>query len=220
MRVNIAIDGPSAAGKSSIAEILAQKLGFVHLDTGAMYRCAAYKALTTGMDPEDETALVRMLKETKIELTPSGNVFLDDQDVTRAIRTAEVSMAASRISAHARIRSELVRRQQEMARTMDCVMDGRDIGTVVLPHAQVKIFLTASVHARALRRLAQIAKDGGQDDLASIEKAIIARDDADMHRAVSPLVQAPDAILIDNSSMTKEETVAAIMRYIEPVLQR
>lgn len=220
MRMNIAIDGPSAAGKSSIAKILARKLGYVHLDTGAMYRCVAYKALRQQIDLSDEAALLKMLQETEITLQKAGKVILDGQDVSQAIRMPEVSMAASRISAYAAIRQNLVERQREMAAATDCVMDGRDIGTVVLPKAQVKIFLTADVRARALRRMAQEVSDhNAQNDLAAIEKAIIARDEADMHRAVSPLVQAKDAVLIDNSQMTKEETVEVIMKLIEPFLK-
>lgn len=219
MRMNIAIDGPSAAGKSSIAKILAQKLGYVHLDSGAMYRCLAYKALKMQVDLEDEAALLSLLKKTKIQLQKEGKVMLDGQDVTQVIRMPQVSMAASRISAYGAIRADLVDQQRKMAEAMDCVMDGRDIGTVVLPHAQVKIFLTASVHARAMRRMAQEAEaNRTPKSLAEIEKEISARDEADMHRAVSPLRQAKDALLIDNSLMTKEETVEVIMQRIRSVL--
>lgn len=220
MKINIAIDGPSAAGKSTIAKMLASRLGYVHLDTGAMYRCTAYKALEEGISLDDENALAAMLAGADIELTPEGTVFLDGRDVTTAIRQEQVSMAASRVSRHARVRQDLVARQQKMAAAKGFIMDGRDIGTVVLKDAEVKVFLTASVRSRALRRLQQDYGDKGKDEqLALIEKDIEQRDYDDTHRSNSPLCRAEDAVVIDSSDMTREQVVDAILRLAQPYLQ-
>ena len=220
MKINIAIDGPSAAGKSTIAKMLARRLGYVHLDTGAMYRCTAYKALEEGISLDDENALAAMLAGADIELTPEGTVFLDGRDVTTAIRQEQVSMAASRVSRHPRVRQDLVARQQKMAAAKGFIMDGRDIGTVVLKDAEVKVFLTASVRSRALRRLQQDYGDKGTDEqLALIEKDIEQRDYDDTHRSNSPLCRAEDAVVIDSSDMTREQVVDAILRLAQPYLQ-
>lgn len=220
MKINIAIDGPSAAGKSTIAKMLASRLGYVHLDTGAMYRCTAYKALEEGISLDDENALAAMLAGADIELTPEGTVFLDGRDVTTAIRQEQVSMAASRVSRHARVRQDLVARQQKMAAAKGFIMDGRDIGTVVLKDAEVKVFLTASVRSRALRRLQQDYGDKGTDEqLALIEKDIEQRDYDDTHRSNSPLCRAEAAVVIDSSDMTREQVVDAILRLAQPYLQ-
>jgi cytidylate kinase len=220
MKINIAIDGPSAAGKSTIAKMLARRLGYVHLDTGAMYRCTAYKALEEGISLDDENALAAMLAGADIELTPEGTVFLDGRDVTTAIRQEQVSMAASRVSRHARVRQDLVARQQKMAAAKGFIMDGRDIGTVVLKDAEVKVFLTASVRSRALRRLQQDYGDKGTDEqLALIEKDIEQRDYDDTHRSNSPLCRAEAAVVIDSSDMTREQVVDAILRLAQPYLQ-
>ena len=220
MKINIAIDGPSAAGKSTIAKMLARRLGYVHLDTGAMYRCTAYKALEEGISLDDENALAAMLAGADIELTPEGTVFLDGRDVTAAIRQEQVSMAASRVSRHARVRQDLVARQQKMAAAKGFIMDGRDIGTVVLKDAEVKVFLTASVRSRALRRLQQDYGDKGTDEqLALIEKDIEQRDYDDTHRSNSPLCRAEAAVVIDSSDMTREQVVDAILRLAQPYLQ-
>jgi len=220
MKINIAIDGPSAAGKSTIAKMLASCLGYVHLDTGAMYRCTAYKALEEGISLDDENALAAMLAGADIKLTPEGTVFLDGRDVTTAIRQEQVSMAASRVSRHARVRQDLVARQQKMAAAKGFIMDGRDIGTVVLKDAEVKVFLTASVRSRALRRLQQDYGDKGTDEqLALIEKDIEQRDYDDTHRSNSPLCRAEDAVVIDSSDMTREQVVDAILRLAQPYLQ-
>ena len=221
MRINIAIDGPSAAGKSTIANMLAKRLGYIHLDTGAMYRCTAYKALISGVSLEDEDALADMLETADIVLTPDGTVFLDGKDVTKAIRQENVSMAASRVSRHARVRQDLVARQQKMAAAKGFIMYGRDIGTVVLKDAEVKVYLTASVHSRAMRRLLQdYGEKGTPMQLALIEKDIEQRDYNDMHRANSPLQKAEDAVVIDNSDMTREQVVDAILHLAQPYLQQ
>lgn len=216
MRINIAIDGPSAAGKSTIAKRLAKELNYVHLDTGAMYRCTALKALQSNISLEDEKAVCKMLKDTEIVLTPDGSIYLDGKDVSKDIRTDEVSMAASDVSKLEKVREDLVLRQQEMAKEKGFIMDGRDIGTVVLKDAEVKIFLTASVEARALRRYKQNEELGILDnDLEKIKEDIAQRDYQDTHREHSPLKQADDAILVDTSDLTIDEVVETIMKIVE-----
>ena len=218
-RINIAIDGPSAAGKSTIAKRLCEKLNYVHLDTGAMYRCTALKALREGIDLEDEAGVCRMLADTEIVLTPEGKVFLDGEDVSTAIRQDDVSMAASTVSKHQNVRRDLVARQQEMAKAGGFIMDGRDIGTVVLKDAQVKIFMTASPRARAERRYNQNIKAGiPTSDIETLEAEIAARDYQDTHREHSPLKKAEDAVEIDTSYLTIEEVVDRIYALCVPFL--
>ena len=219
MKINIAIDGPSAAGKSTIAKELCKKLGYVHLDTGAMYRCTALKALRSNIALDDEAKVCEMLEETEIVLTPDGKVFLDGEDVSKAIREDAVSMAASDVSKLENVRKDLVKRQQKMAEARGFIMDGRDIGTVVLKDAEVKIYMVASARARAMRRLLQNQREGIQtSDLETIEKEIEARDYQDMHREFSPLVKAEDAVEIDTSDLTIDEVVERIMRLAQPFL--
>lgn len=211
MKINIAIDGPSAAGKSTIAKELAKKLQYVHLDTGAMYRCTALKAVQSGMDLDDEERLAEMLKNTEITLTPDGKIYLDGKEVTGEIRTEEISLAASSVSRHTLVRQELVQRQKEMAKAKGFIMDGRDIGTVVLPDAEVKIFMVASPMARAQRRYDQDRLSGIEtEDIETIAEKIRQRDYQDTHRAVSPLAKAEDAVEIDTSDMTIEEVTDQI----------
>lgn len=215
-KINIAIDGPSAAGKSTVSKRVAAVLGYVHLDTGAMYRSTACKALRCGIALDDEQAVCEMLKNTEIVLTPDGKVLLDGEDVTSAIREDAVSMAASNVSKLPQVRSDLVARQQKMAEDKGFVMDGRDIGTVVLKDAELKIYLTASVEARAQRRYDQNAREGLElQPLETIMKEIAERDYQDMHREVSPLRKADDAIEIDSSNMTIEEEVDQILKLAE-----
>ena len=215
MRINIAIDGPSAAGKSTIAKRLATQLNYVHLDTGAMYRCTALKALKLNIKLDDEDAVCEMLKSTDIKMTPDGQIFLDGEDVTKEIRNDDVSMAASDVSKLEKVREDLVKRQQEMAKDKGFIMDGRDIGTVVLKDAEVKIFLTASVEARALRRYKQNQELGILDnDLEKIKEDIAQRDYQDTHREHSPLRQADDAIKVDTSNLTIDEVVDTIMKIV------
>ena len=215
MRINIAIDGPSAAGKSTIAKRLATQLNYVHLDTGAMYRCTALKALKSNIKLDDEAAVCEMLKTTDIKMTSDGQIFLDGEDVTKEIRNDDVSMAASDVSKLEKVREDLVKRQQEMAKDKGFIMDGRDIGTVVLKDAEVKIFLTASVEARALRRYKQNQELGILDnDLEKIKEDIAQRDYQDTHREHSPLRQADDAIKVDTSDLTIDEVVDTIMKIV------
>lgn len=220
MKINIAIDGPSAAGKSTIARRLAEKLGYVHLDTGAMYRSTALKAAREGISLEDEDAVCRMLADTKIRLTPEGKVFLDERDVTDEIRTASVSRGASIVSQLKGVRAELVRRQKKMAEEGGFIMDGRDIGTVVLPDAQVKVFMTASPMARARRRYDQnMQKHIPTGTVEEIAADIAARDEQDMNRKESPLRKAENAVEIDTSCLSIDEVTEKIYRLAEPYIK-
>ena len=207
-KINIAMDGPSAAGKSTVADILAEKLGYIHLDTGAMYRCVALKALREGIALDDAEALKEMLSRTDIRQDTEKHFYLDGEDVSKAIREDHISMATSDVSKVGVVREDLVRRQQKLAEEKGYIVDGRDIGTVVLKDAEVKIYLTASAHARALRRLKQNQENGiSTSDLETIEKEIEARDYQDMHREISPLTKAEDAVEIDSSDLTIDEVV-------------
>ena len=221
MKINIAIDGPGAAGKSTIAKCLAKKLNYVHLDTGAMYRSTAYKALQNHICLEDEEAVCKMLENTKIQLATDGSVFLDGEDVSDKIRTNEISLAASLVSKLANVRRMLVERQQEMAKEKGFIMDGRDIGTVVLTDAEVKIYMTASPMARAKRRYEQnIAKNIPTGSIEEIAKEIAERDLQDMTRENSPLKKADDAIEIDTSDMSIEEVTERIYGLAKPFIEK
>lgn len=213
-KINIAIDGPSAAGKSTISKTLAKELNYIHLDSGAMYRSAAYKAIQENIAQDDEEALVEMLKNTSIELTTDGRVIVDGNDVSKNIRTNGISMAASNVSKLQGVREILVQEQQKMAKSKGYIMDGRDIGTVVLKDAEVKIFLTASVESRAQRRYKQDLEAGRNADLDCLREDIEKRDYQDTHRANSPLRKADDAIEVDSSNLTKEEVVNEILNIV------
>lgn len=212
-RYNIAIDGPSAAGKSTISKQLAKKLGMTHLDTGAMYRCLALKAIRQGISQQNEKDLVKCLNETEIRLE-SDRVFLDGEEVTKIIREPEVSIGASNISKWAEVRQEMVARQQFLAKEKGFIMDGRDIGTVVLPDAKLKIFLVASVKARAKRRFLEEQQKNSSITLEEVVKAMEERDRQDETRSASPLKQARDAVRIDCSDMTIEEVVEKVCSYL------
>ena len=221
MKINIAIDGPGAAGKSTIAKCLAKKLNYVHLDTGAMYRSTAYKALQNHISLEDEEAVCKMLENTKIQLATDGSIFLDGEDVSDKIRTNEISLAASLVSKLANVRRMLVERQQEMAKEKGFIMDGRDIGTVVLTDAEVKIYMTASPIARAKRRYDQnIAKNIPTGSIEEIAREIAERDLQDMTRENSPLKKADDAVEIDTSDMSIEEVTEYIYRLAKPFIEK
>lgn len=213
--INIAIDGPSAAGKSTIAKYLAKTMNYVHLDTGAMYRCLAYKVLKNDIAIDDENKILELLKNTDISLKSDGSIYLDGILVNDEIRTNDISMAASNVSKLLEIREELVRRQQQMAESKGIIMDGRDIGTVVLKDAEVKIFLTASAAARAQRRHKENIEKGMDSDLILITKDIEARDYQDSHREHSPLKKAGDAIEVD----TSELSIAEVVEYIEKIVK-
>ena len=218
MKLNIAIDGPSAAGKSTIAKRLAKALGYSHLDTGAMYRCVGYLAAQRGIDLHDEDALTEMTASMRIRFDSEGHVFLNEEDVSAAIRENRVSMLASSVSVHPRVRKLLVDMQRQMALDKGVIMDGRDIGTVVLPDAELKIFMVASVEARARRRYQEYLDKHIEADYDTICEDIKKRDDQDMHRAASPLTKAADAHEIDTSDMSIEEVCAAILSLVEKTI--
>ena len=218
MKINIAIDGPSAAGKSTIAKRLAKALGYSHLDTGAMYRCVGYLAAQRGIDLHDEDALTEMTASMRIRFDSEGHIFLNEEDVSAAIRENRVSMLASSVSVHPRVRKLLVDMQRQMALDKGVIMDGRDIGTVVLPDAELKIFMVASVEARARRRYQEYLDKHSEADYDTICEDIKTRDDQDMHRAASPLTKAADAHEIDTSDMSIEEVCAAILSLVEKTI--
>ena len=214
MKINIAIDGPSASGKSTIAKRLAKELGYIHIDTGAMYRCVAYLAIASGVDLSDEKSLGEMAETMDIRLSTDGKVFLNQIDVTEAIRKEDISVGASKVSVFANVRKAMVRRQQKMAEAKGFIVDGRDIGTVVLPDAEVKIFQTASVVSRAKRRHIENQSKGLASDFELLKSEIEQRDFQDTHRKESPLKKAEDAIEIDTSEMTVEQVVNKIISLI------
>mgnify|MGYP002404286457 CR=1 FL=1 len=213
-KFNIAIDGPAGAGKSTIARHVAGALGFVCVDTGAMYRAVTWKILDNGLQPDQTVDMIALTKQTDIRLTPGQNgqtVYVDGQDVTGLIRSAEVTGNVSRISAIAEIREGLTQKQSELAAHKGVVMDGRDIGSHVLPDAEVKVFLTASVQIRAERRLKEIADTQPDVTLEQLKRDIAERDRMDEQRKASPLVKAPDAVLLDTTEMTIPEVVERIL---------
>ena len=222
MGYSIAIDGPAGAGKSTIAKRLAKKLGFIYVDTGAMYRAMAYYFLQKKTDPSDETAIAAMCPDVDVTIAYEGNeqqVLLNGENVNGFIRTEEVGNMASSVSVYPVVRTKLVELQRQLAAKSDVIMDGRDIGTCVLPDAQVKIYLTASSATRAKRRFDELAAKGETCDLEQIEKDIIDRDYRDMHRETSPLKQAEDAVLVDSSEMNIDEVVDAIYQIYEKTKQ-
>lgn len=215
--MNIAIDGPAGAGKSTIAKLLAAKLGILYLDTGAMYRAVGLKALNTGVDISDEAAVEKMLADTKIDVTQENgvqHVYLDGNDVSSAIRENAVSKAASDISAVPCVRYKMVELQREIASRCDTVLDGRDIGTFVLPNAEYKIFLTASAEERAKRRYAELKAKGSTLTLEQIKDDIVKRDYNDSHRALAPLKKADDATEVDTTAMGIDDVVGRIYAII------
>lgn len=218
MSFQIAIDGPAGAGKSTIARRVAENLHFVYIDTGAMYRALGLYFAEKNIPIDNETEIENNLCGAEISLkmiNGEQHVLLNGSDVNDRIRTEKAGMAASKVSTYRAVRKKLVERQQEIAGSLDVVMDGRDIGTVVLKDAQLKIFLTASPHVRALRRLKDLKARGQTADLEEIERDICARDEQDMNRTESPLRQAEDAILVDSSEMTIDEVTARILELAE-----
>lgn len=213
MSINVAIDGPAGAGKSTIARQLAKKFGYVYVDTGAMYRAMAYYFLNHGIKAEDENKIAEACQNVDVTIAYEGGeqqVILNGENITGSIRTEEVGNMASATSVYPVVRTKLVELQRKLAESTNVIMDGRDIGTCVLPNAQVKIYLTASSGTRAKRRYDELTAKGVSCDLAEIEKDIIDRDYRDMHRETSPLKQADDAVLVDSSKMNIEEVVEAI----------
>ena len=218
--ISIAIDGPAGAGKSTLARQVAEKLGYAYVDTGAIYRTIGLFLQIWGVSPKDTDGIARLIDEAaiRVEYDEAGaqHMFLNDQDVTAELRTSDLSDYASKISAQPLVREVLLDLQRNLAATRNVVMDGRDIGTVVLPKADVKIFLTASPEVRAQRRLLEMQEKG--DKKATYEKVLAdirQRDDRDMHRAVAPLKCAPDAVKVDTSDLTLEESASALLAVIE-----
>ncbi len=218
MSMNIAIDGPAGAGKSTIAKKLAGDLSYIYVDTGAMYRALAYDFLQKGIGYEEQEKIKEELQQVQVTIgfvDGEQRVFLNDEDVSGEIRKEEVGNMASHTSVYPFVREKLLSLQREMAKKYDVVMDGRDIGTTILPDAQVKIFLTASVQVRAMRRYKELLAKGQEADLAQIEADIEERDYRDSHREVAPLKQAEDAVLLDSSDMTIEEVVEKMKEIIK-----
>lgn len=211
----IAIDGPVAAGKTTVARLLARRLGYCHIESGAMYRALAWKALEQGVDLSEPLILLNLLAQTELQLRPTAEgirVVVDGEDITDALRSPQIQAAASVVSIHPRVREELVERQRQLGAQGGVVMDGRDIGTVVFPHAAVKFFLTASLEERGRRRFGESSQD-----LGTLEKTleeVESRDRRDMERAASPLKPALDAILIDTAPLSPEEVVREMEKHI------
>ncbi|MBQ7198664.1 MAG: (d)CMP kinase [Selenomonadaceae bacterium] len=206
----IAVDGPAGAGKSTVSKIVAAKLGFTYIDTGAMYRAVGMKLLQSGKTLTEKN-LTEIVDDIEIKLDESAKVFLDGVDVTKEIRTPEVSKLASDVSKYGFVRKKLTELQREMATAGSVIMDGRDIGTQVLPNADVKIFLTASLHERARRRFEELKAKGQAVTFDAVENEIAARDKQDSEREIAPLAKADDAILIDSTNMTVDEVVEKIL---------
>lgn len=216
-RFAIAVDGPAGSGKSTVAKLTAARLGIIYVDTGAMYRTVALYCMQNQIPLEEEAAVVAALDtlDMRIQLEDGGqHIFLQGQDVTAAIRTAEIGKGASMVGAYQKVRERMVELQQEMAREHSVIMDGRDIGTVVLPNAEVKIYLDAGVEERARRRLGELEEKGETADLEEIKKMIAERDYQDMHRQHSPLRKAADAICLDSTGMRIEEVLDTVLQIV------
>ena len=213
MKKTIAIDGPAGAGKSTIAKLAAEKLGYIYIDTGAMYRAVTWKVLDTGVEPTDDN-IVRVAEKLDVSLRfvkDAVRVFADETDVTEAIRTPEVTALVSKVAQLGPVRAKMVELQRKMAAEGGVVMDGRDIASHVLPNADVKIFLTASIEERALRRWKEMKAKGYEEPIEKMKDEIIARDKADSERAISPLVRVPEAVLLDTTGMPIERVVEKVM---------
>ena len=214
MGYNVAIDGPAGAGKSTIAKLVAKEKGYIYVDTGAMYRGLAIHFLNKGIEPGETDKVIEACKDAEVTIAYEDgvqHVYLNGNDISSRLRNEEVGNMASVTSAIPEVRKKLLELQQNLAKTQDVIMDGRDIGTTILPNAEVKIFLTASAKTRANRRYLELTEKGEACDMDEILKDIIDRDERDMSRAVSPLKQAEDAVLVDSSEMGIEEVVESIL---------
>ncbi len=214
-RFIVAIDGPAGAGKSTIARAVAAALGSIYIDTGAMYRAVALRAVCESGDLSDELRMTQLAQGSSIELAADGRVLLDGEDVSTQIRTPEIAQAASKVSALPGVRRAMVALQRRLAESNSVVMEGRDIGTVVFPGAQVKVFLDASPEVRAARRVLEMRQKGMDADPTQVAADIRERDHRDRSRAQAPLTQAPDAVLVDTSGMTPAEVVDTILRIVK-----
>ncbi len=217
-RFAIAIDGPAGSGKSTAAKETAKRLGMVYVDTGAMYRTVALACIEAGVSTAEEAAVLSVLNSMDMRIEPREDgqrIFFDGKDVTAEIRTPEIGKAASEVAAYQKVRERLVEIQQGLARRQSVVMDGRDIGTVVLPDAELKIYLDAGVEERAKRRLGELREQGRAGELSEVMEKIRLRDEADKNRAHSPLCMAEDAVLLDSTGMSAEEVVQAILAEAE-----
>lgn len=214
-KISIAIDGPSAAGKSSIAKIIAKKLGYVYIDTGAMYRCVGYYCWQNNIDLNDEQAVSKVLDKINITMDSNNRVYLNNINVSDQIRQDEISMSASKVSSYHDVRALLVKQQRQMASSGGVILDGRDIGTVVLPDAKLKIYQSASVETRAKRRYLENHQRGILTDFETIKKDIEQRDHQDMNRQISPLKKADDAIVLDTSDLSIEEVVNEVIKLVK-----
>ena len=217
--ISIAVDGPVSAGKSTLCDALARKVGIMHLDTGAMYRAIGLYALQNGISPDDEPALERMIQNEDARISVDYQdglqvTKLNEQDVSQQLRGEAVGAAASAVSRFSAVRKYLVRLQQSLAKEQSLLIDGRDIGTVVLPDAKVKIFLTASPEDRALRRYTQLIASGFNVDYATVLKVLQERDEQDLHRKTDPLRPAPDAVILDTSILSFEESVQKMLEIV------
>lgn len=219
MKISVAIDGPAAAGKSTVAKLIAERKGYTYIDTGAMYRAFTWYCLQKGVDCQDEKACCELIPEVKIELKPGHIVLCNDQDVSKAIRQTDVSGNVSYIASYKDIRLALVELQRKMAEKTSVVMDGRDIGTYVLPNAEVKIYQIASVKTRAIRRYEENISKNIPCTLEEIEADVQKRDYIDSNRSFAPLKAAEDAIHIDTSDMSIEEVVDAIIKIIDKKIE-
>ena len=220
---SIAIDGPGGAGKSSLAKAVAKKLSILHVDTGAIYRTIGYAAFARGLNAKDESQIAPLLKTIRIDMAfdEAGRqkMLLDGKDVSREIRLPEISMYASNVSALPCVRAYLLEMQRDIARKRSVIMDGRDIGTVVLPDADLKIYLTASAEERARRRCLELSERGTPESYEAVLREINERDEQDMHRAIAPLREAADAIRLDTSALNFEESEQALLKLIQEKLQ-
>ena len=217
--ISIALDGPSGAGKSTLAKSIAAKKGYLYVDTGAIYRTIGYYAFSHGVDPKDEAAVTATLPNIDVQMAYGEDglqhMLLNGEDVTKEIRLPEISMYASAVSAHPPVRTFLLEMQRQLARTNHVVMDGRDIGTVVLPDAVVKVFLTADAEERARRRALELEQRGTPQPFEDVLKDILERDWNDSHRPVAPLKQADDAVLLDTTHLNFQESEAALLEIIK-----
>ena len=217
-KIAVAVDGPAGAGKSSISKIVAKKLGYLYIDTGAMYRSVTWAVLHNHIDVNNQKAVEALLPELDLTMEASDDsckVFIAGQDVTDFIRTPQVNNAVSIVASYKGVRQYLVERQRLMAEAGGVILDGRDIGSVVLPNAELKIYLTASVEARAMRRYLDVKGTVNEQTLEDIKDSVMQRDDMDKNRKESPLIQVEDAVLVDSSEMTFDETVEHILHLVQ-----